>query len=363
MAPPHLEPGVPLDVQVRRKAGELIALSIAASSASTYASAHKHWVRWRVDRGRPLHLSGRDPQADEDELIDFVAYKGGLWNYAHSSVRVMLYAVRRDHLLNRRGNPLADRPLLALALKGLKRLQGGPRRKIPASMELLRLAIARLDLEAWDGLVKATALIFMFVFLLRSREALRKGAEPDQEQCVRVFMILMAKDGEEVTGDAVQAADEVVLTLGKSKADQDGQGSVANAYVVEGEELCLVGLLKKMHAKRPEHFAKGGNFLFTLDSGKVLHRDEVVRMLREPAAELGLPEEALGVISMRSGGATAMWNVGATVAQIQRRGRWATDCWRVYVWEGRERARDLVGKMLSSSFSLMASLAHYKRSA
>jgi len=363
VAPPRLVPGVPLEEQVRRKAGELIALSITASSASTYASAYKHWVRWRLGRGQPLLLSGRDPQADEGELIDFVAYMGGLWSYAHSSVRVMLYAVRREHLLNRRGNPLAERPLLALALKGLKRLQGGPRRKIPATMELLRLAIARLDLTTWDGLVKATALIFMFVFLLRSREALRKGAEPDQEQCVRVHMVLLAKDGEEVTGDEVQAADEVVLTLGKSKADQDGQGSVANVFEVEGEELCPVGLLKRMHAMKPEHFAKGGNFLFALDSGRVLHRDEVARMLREPAAELGLPEEALSVISMRSGGATAMWNVGATVAQIQRRGRWASDCWRVYVLEGRERERDLAGKMLSSSFSLMASLASYKRSA
>ena len=55
--------------------------------------------------------------------------------------------------------------------------------------------------------------------------------------------------------------------------------------------------------------------------------------------------------------------VAASVAQIQRRGRWATECWRAYVWEGRERARDWVGRMMSSTFSLMASLAHYKRSA
>ena len=101
---------------------------------------------------------------------------------------------------------------------------------------------------------------------------------------------------------------------------------MANAFEVEGEKLCIVGMLKKMHAKRPGHFAKGGNFLFSLVSGKLLHRDEVVRMLRDPAAELGLPEEALGVISMRSEGATAMWNVRATIAQVQRRGRWATDC-------------------------------------
>jgi hypothetical protein len=66
-------------------------------------------------------------------------------------------------------------------------------------------------------------------------------------------------------------------------------------------QTCM--LLKKAHLMRPEHFCRGENFRFTLSNGSVLHR----------------------------------------------------------VWEGRVRERDLALRMLSSSFPLLASLAHFKR--
>ncbi len=39
---------------------------------------------------------------------------------------------------------------------------------------------------------------------------------------------------------------------------------------------------------------------------------------------------------------------------IQRRGRWASDCWRRYIWEGRETARDVTTRMMASRPSLFA---------
>ena len=56
-----------------------------------------------------------------------------------------------------------------------------------------------------------------------------------------------------------------------------------------------------------------------------------------------------------------MWNKGYSVDEVKRRGRWLSDCWRLYVWEGRERARDVGARMLSSSFSLLASLERFAR--
>ena len=114
---------------------------------------------------------------------------------------------------------------------------------------------------------------------------------------------------------------------------------------------------------RPEHFARGTNFLFKLSDGSVLGKDRVIGLLRQGARELGVPAEAVAAISLRSGGASAMWHAGCTIDEIKRRGRWASDCWRTYVWEGRERSRDLGTTMLASTFTLMASLERYERQA
>jgi len=159
----------------------------------------------------------------------------------------------------------------------------------------------------------------------------------------------------------VQKADEVILMFGKSKADQEGQGSIHNAFESPREGLCVVGLLKKAYQMRPKHFEDGDRYLFELLDGRVLHRDVVERKLRKAAQELGMTPGALGIISLRAGGASALWNMGTTVEAIKRRGRWASDSWKAYVWEGREKSRELAAQMMKSSFSMLASLARYAR--
>ena len=88
------------------------------------------------------------------------------------------------------------------------------------------------------------AVVFMFVFLLRSRESLRKEKDPDPKQYIKVFNLAFYSQGMEVTGDAIQTADEVVLMQGHSKTDPNGQVSIANAFEAPGSAFCLVGLFK-----------------------------------------------------------------------------------------------------------------------
>ena len=127
------------------------------------------------------------------------------------------------HLLEWWPDPLKDKVVLKMAMKEISRLQGAPLRKVPASMDMIR----------WDDLVVAIALVMMFLFLMRSREALRKGKYPDLEQCVRVYMVVLMRAGVEVTGEAVQDVDEVVLMKGHSKTDPNGQGSVVNLHAAK----------------------------------------------------------------------------------------------------------------------------------
>jgi site-specific DNA-cytosine methylase len=353
--------GTDMTFATRLASATLIANSLSLGTRSTYSSMLRHFTRFRYVRNEPPLPTGEDHALDQRTMITFVAYMGLVMSYAHSTVRVILYAVRRACLENELPDPLSHAPLLLLSLKGLKRLQGGPRRKVAASIDLIRVACADLDLEQWDQLVLALAMVLMYIFLLRSREALRKGLYADHEQCLRVRSIVLACQGEIVTGKSVQKADEVILIFGKSKADQEGQGSIHNAFESPGERLCVVSLLKKAHFMRPEHFENGDRFLLELQDGRVLHRDVVEKKLRKAAKEMGMPPEALGIISLRAGGASALWDMSTPVEAIKRRGRWASDSWKAYIWEGREKSRELAAQMMRSSFSMLASLARYAR--
>ena len=57
----------------------------------------------------------------------------------------------------------------------MKRIHGGPWRKIAATPELLTRLAEDLDLDDWDDFILALAVSMVLVFLMRSCEALRKG--------------------------------------------------------------------------------------------------------------------------------------------------------------------------------------------
>jgi hypothetical protein len=337
----------------------LVGRSIADTSSKTYGSAFSHWSLWRFVRKRPVFLS--DGEDWEEEMMLFAAHKGVVLGYAWASIHVMLYAVRFEHLKARRGDPLEGKVVLRMVMKGIKRVQGGQVRKIPVTVDMLREVMKAADLSEWNELVTVTAIVFMFLFLLRSREALRKDGI-DEKQCLRTCMLVFYCSGEEVTGDDIMRADEVVWMSAYSKTDPNGQGGVANIFEAPGSELCVVSLLKRMHKMRPGHFSRDGH-VFVMSGGKVLHRDEVVGKLKAAAVKQGIPVQAVSVISLRAGGASALFNAGYSVDEIKQRGRWSSDCWRVYVWEGRDRSKEMAQRMLGSSVSVMASLAYYRRHA
>jgi hypothetical protein len=101
--------------------------------------------------------------------------------------------------------------------------------------------------------------------------------------------------------------------------------------------------------------------VFRNKSEKVVSRDEIVKAMRKGARKLKIPENAVSVISLWAGVASAMWDAKFSTDEIKRRGRWASNAFNAYVWEGRNRARNVTASMLGSKFSLMASLAYYNR--
>ena len=68
----------------------------------------------------------------------------------------------------------------------------------------------------------------------------------------------------------------------------------------------------------------------------------------------GLPADRYGSHSLRVGGATALYHAGMPVEIIKRYGRWVSDCFQGYLWEGNEDSKGLAAKMASDTSGLMA---------
>ena len=49
-----------------------------------------------------------------------------------------------------------------------------------------------------------------------------------------------------------------------------------------------------------------------------------------------------------------MYHADVPIEDIQRRGRWKSDCWRIYIFGDRNRARGLVGKMTANVVRLFS---------
>jgi len=115
----------------------------------------------------------------------------------------------------------------------------------------------------------------------------------------------------------------------------------------------VVAWVKRMLRLKPGHFQNPANFLFTVSDRKVLSSGKMVQTLMSAAGRLGLREEEVNAISLRSGGATAMYHAGFSVEAIQRRGRWASGCWKIYVQEARDTAKDVAERMAAASGTLL----------
>jgi hypothetical protein len=88
-----------------------------------------------------------------------------------------------------------------------------------------------------------------------------------------------------------------------------------------------------------------------IESGDTLERATVNKALRDTAARMGLDPDAHKTHSLRAGGASALFALGWPPAKIQRRGRWVSDCWLLYVWQGRQDSKGLVEDLCAFDFS------------
>jgi hypothetical protein len=139
-------------------------------------------------------------------------------------------------------------------------------------------------------------------------------------------------------------ANRVVIQLGRSKADQDGKRSKLRPRVLPVDDGVLMSpgrLLREMIAER-QSLRKGsppllgaGRPLFQDRNGGQLKQSAVLVKMRKVLTERGgmTVAEALefGTHSCRIGGATKLFQIGASPEVIKSLGGWSSEAYKLYV--------------------------------
>ena len=150
-----------------------------------------------------------------------------------------------------------------------------------------------------------------------------------------------------------------------------GDGLFARADLAAGEVAALypvhavgiVGLLRAGEAHQlcmsadVEHFGSPDNFLLACLDGRPVRKGRVEGLLKAGSIRLGLPQEHVTSHSLRAGGASAMWAMGRSEAEIQFRGRWKSLCYKLYIWGSREKAKGFATGLFQTRPSLFAAVS------
>lgn len=202
--------------------------------------------------------------------------------------------------------PPTDDPQVRILLKGLRRQAAQRRRakgKDPLTYRELEAVLANVDTGTLDGL-RDRALI-----LLGVRTAMRRS----ELVAVRVEEI------EEVEEDGERG---IVITIPRSKTDQEGEGQTV-AVVEDGGPFCAVSALRAW--RRAAGIASGPVFRgFRLDGAireSALHPGEVARIVKHYAAMAELDAAKFAGHSLRAGHVTEAYRQGVPEAQIMAQTR------------------------------------------
>ena len=310
---------------------QLILDKLAEGTQKSYSVGWRWWCLFCKARGIEAYRTVNESTLSDEQhiVLDFVLHLAEHGGKAVGTIKQYLSAVRSQHLMA--GFPDPTRPMLRvwMVLEGLKKRQGGPRRKRPATPRMLRWIRSKLDIDKrHDDAMLWCAILMAFYFLLRSSEYVapdQSGA--DSGKGVRGMDLTAKLKGERVK--RFSDADEVVLCIRGSKTDQLNRGEWRNHFRIEGnEDLCLLKALSSYEKHAPGQFTGDGSMerLFKRQSGTYLVRADIQSTLENAAIAEGSDPSHLGTHSLRIGGASALWAMYKDSALVQRWERWSSDC-------------------------------------
>ena len=270
------------------------AASRAPRTRDAYRLQWSTFTSWAASRG--LDTLPASPSTVAAFLVSRV---DAGWKVA--SIALSLTAIGSAHRAAGLGSP-ASHPAVAATWQGIRRTLGtAQRRAAPAAVDELRAMVGALEGQR-AGAVRDRALLLVgFAGAFRRSE-------------------LVALD----VSDVSFRAEGVVLTVRRSKTDQEGAGADVAIAGGDHEATCPVRALRSWLELRGE----GGALFVSVDRygrhGERLDGGDVSRIVKRTAQRAGLDAARYSGHSLRAGLATAAARQGRGDRSIMRQGRWAS---------------------------------------
>ena len=284
-----------------------------------------NWLQWNAERvGTRGKRKGQKAMSSADS---FTAYLAAVTRATRES--------------GRDWNPTA---YLGSTIRRIcRQFKSGAKRKLPIFISMIdRMEKAgALDMERREDLQVLTIMMMSVFGLLRISEILNLRWSDVRKSSAHTASGLKRRARETV----------VTLTLRNSKTTKYNGGLPEHA-VICGRKGYIgtarqywdpLHLLEKWHdTKQKEGKASGEDRLFEIV------RDEYARALKRALETIGVKADSYDTHSGRIGGATMLWEGGATDEEIKELGRWKSDSWKVYCRKVKSKCLEL-SKLLSNS--------------
>ena len=301
--------------ELREKHRQFLAAASSDNTRRAYRSAIHHFQNW----------GGLLP-CDPAMVISYLLSYAETLNPRTLSVRVT--ALSQWHVFQGFSDPTVQADV-RLALRGIARSQGRPKKKAKA-LSLSDLEAMVNHLAAKDGLIaKRDNAVLQIAFFA----ALRRS------ELVALTIVDLAWETE-----------GLVITLPRSKTDQEGQGLVKAIPFGDPNGLCPATALK--HWLTAAKIDKGVIFRRVTRWGavgdKALDAGSVNAILDANAKAAGLGHvTALSSHSFRRGLATSAIRAGAAFADVKRQGGWKNDATvHGYIEEANRFVENAAGTLL-----------------
>ena len=153
--------------------------------------------------------------------------------------------------------------------------------------------------------------------------------------------------------------DALSILLEVSKTDQDRRGCTRTVYASDTDSgLCVGEAYKQLRRLQGAAYDSAGPLLQT-PRGKMASRTAVSDSIKRTATKLRCEPGDYAAHSLRIGGVTTLFYAGVDHEEVRRFGRWASDCWRRYVYESRESTKYFARKMATSVCTMQMLMSDY----
>ena len=307
---------------------------MASSTSDKYVAAFNHWVDYRTRGEALIYMRLETPAEIGLQLAAYAAYLCDAKHNTADTAKSKLSSVKWCHLHDA-GVALGSHKVVTDTLAALHKQSTAVQHK---------QGVFLADMLLWWPHVQGTgvlqenvwrAILLAFHMLLRASEYLAadlKGTV-DAEKCLLVGGVRFVRDGADLPLQQWKQADHARLLLRASKTDQQRVGSVLVLSNCGGSRACPVRALAELMLAYPPGVQSADLLMTVLRKGaqSVIHRRELMCMVKHMVAAQGRPTEHVGTHAMRVGGATTLAHAKMPDRLIKLAGRWKSDAYRIYI--------------------------------